>query len=132
MKIWTNFISISLNMQRSGLNVIVASSMLTQIQICTWKGIHIIYMNRVLDLKWLYSFHNKLKTSYLHGKVNRRVDFLLNVLLRIEEDNFFNYMKKVHLPTTQRDECNRHQNGMLIPAEKVQVSSSLWFFALIV
>ena len=132
MKIWTNFISISLNMQRSGLNVIVASSMLTQIQICTWKGIHRIYMNRVLDLKWLYSFHNKLKTSYLHGKVNRRVDFLLNVLLRIEEDNFFNYMKKVHLPTTQRDECNRHQNGMLIPAEKVQVSSSLWFFALIV
>lgn len=132
MKIWTNFISISLNMQRSGLNVIVASSMLTQIQICTWKGIHRIYMNRVLDLKWLYSFHNKLKTPYLHGKVNRRVDFLLNVLLRIEEDNFFNYMKKVHLPTTQRDECNRHQNGMLIPAEKVQVSSSLWFFALIV
>lgn len=94
MKIWTNFISISLNMQRSGLNVIVASNMLTQIQICTWKGIHIIYMNRVLDLKWLYSFHNKLKTPYLHGKVNRRVDFLLNVLLRIEEDNFFNYMKK--------------------------------------
>ena len=132
MKIWTNFISISLNMQRSGLNVIVASSMLTQIQICTWKGIHRIYMNRVLDLKWLYSFHNKLKTPYLHGKVNRRVDFLLNVLLRIEEDNFFNYMKKVHLPTTQRDECNRHQNGMLIPAEKVQVSLSLWFFALIV
>ena len=39
----------------------------------------------------------------------------------IEEDNFFNYMKKVQLPTTQRDECNRHQNGMLIPAEKVQV-----------
>ena len=119
-------------MQRSGLNVIVASNMLTQIQICTWKGIHIIYMNRVLDLKRLYSFHNKLKTSYLHGKVNRRVDFLLNVLLRIEEDNFFNYMKKVQLPTTQRDECNRHQNGMLIPAEKVQVSLSLWFFALIV
>ena len=84
-------------------------------------------MNRVLGLKSLYSFHNKLKTSYLHGKVNRRVDFLLNVLLRVEKDNFFNYMKKVQLPTTQRDECNHHQNGMLIPAEKVQVSSSLWF-----
>ena len=77
----------------------------------------------------MYSFHNKLKTSYLHGKVNRRVDFLLNVLLRIEEDNFFNYMKKVQLPTTQQNECNRHQNGMIIPAENVRVSLSLWFFA---
>ena len=44
------------------------------------------------------------------------------MLLRIEEDNFFNYMKKVQLPTTQQNECNRHQNGMIIPAENVQVS----------
>ena len=50
------------------------------------------------------------------------------MLLRIE-DNFFNYMKKVQLPTTQQNECNRHQNGMIILAENVQVSLSLWFFA---
>ena len=44
------------------------------------------------------------------------------MLLRIEEDNFFNYMKKVQLPTTQQNECNHHQNSMIIPAENVQVS----------
>ena len=31
-----------------------------------------------------HSFHNKLKTTYLNGKVNRRVDFLIDALLRIE------------------------------------------------
>ena len=34
-----------------------------------------------------HSFHKKLKTSLLNGKVNRRVDFLIDALLRIERDN---------------------------------------------
>ena len=35
-----------------------------------------------------HSFHNKLKTNYLNGKVNERVDFLIDTLLRIEIDRF--------------------------------------------
>ena len=70
-----------------------------------------------------FSFHNKLKTSYLHGKVNRRLDYLVNVLLRIEEDNFFNYNRKMQLPNTSRDSFHRHDKGMNIPVETVTVSS---------
>lgn len=65
-----------------------------------------------------YSFHNKLKTTYLKGKVNRRVDFLLNVLFRIEEDNFFNYRRKCQHPAINSDSGRaRHQRAMDIPAE---------------
>ena len=67
------------------------------------------------------SFHNKLKTTYLKGKVNRRVDFLLNVLFQIEEDNFFNYQRKQQLPPANT-EGTRHQQGMRIPIEGVEVS----------
>ncbi len=64
----------------------------------------------------------QLKTTYLKGKVNRRVDFLLNVLFRIEEDNFFNYRRKSQLPCQR--EGTRHQLAMAIPAEKIEVSLS--------
>ena len=67
------------------------------------------------------SFHNKLKTTYLKGKVNRRVDFLLSVLFHIEEDNFFNYRKKCQLPLTNSKDGIRHERAMAIPAEGVQV-----------
>lgn len=69
------------------------------------------------------SFHNKLKTTYLKGKVNRRVDFLIHVLFRIEEDNFFNYnRKKCQTPAKMmKGEGTRHQNAMSIPAETVKV-----------
>ena len=38
----------------------------------------------------VYSFHNKLKSSerYFDHKVNRRVDDLMNVLLKIESDMY--------------------------------------------
>lgn len=76
-----------------------------------------------------YSFHNKLKTTYLKGKVNRRVDFLVSILLRIEEDNFFTYKKKCQLPTIDKSEGARHQRGMNIPASKVEVSDSMRYKA---
>ena len=36
----------------------------------------------------LHSFHKKLKTTYLKGKWNRRVDALINVIFRVDCNNF--------------------------------------------
>ena len=69
----------------------------------------------------LTSFHNKLKTVYLKGKVNRRIDFLVHVLLRIEQDNFFNYSRKCQYPISSQKVDVRHQRAMNIPEEKVKV-----------
>ena len=46
---------------------------------------------------YLNSFHNKLKTVYLNGKVNRRIDVLLDLLLKVEHDSFFQYELKHRL-----------------------------------
>lgn len=65
-----------------------------------------------------------MKTTYLHGKANRRVDILLDVLLKIECDNFYRYMEKqVLLPINHRlfHEQDRHQRGMAIEDKKVEV-----------
>ena len=75
-----------------------------------------------------FSFHNNLKTHYLDGKVNRRVDFLVCALLEIESDYFFKYNQKQMLgglnPKAVREE-HRHQRGMLILALSIEVRSLL-------
>ena len=53
----------------------------------------------------MHSFHAKLKTIYLNGKVNRRIDFLIDALLKIEKDTFFKYMgNKVAVPKQKGDQ----------------------------
>ena len=37
----------------------------------------------------LCSFHNQLKATYLNGKLNRRVNFLIHHLLQYEKDAYF-------------------------------------------
>lgn len=72
-----------------------------------------------------YSFHAKLKTNYLNGKVNRRVDFLIDALLRIEKDCFFKIAQKQRLGTINKQEikeAHRHERGMKIKPEDVTVS----------
>lgn len=80
---------------------------------------HVLYMYLLLC-----SFHNNLKTHYLDGKVNRRVDYLLIALLDIENDFFFTYNQKRILgglnPRVLREE-DRHQRGMSIPTASLQV-----------
>jgi len=65
-----------------------------------------------------------LKTHYLDGKVNRRVDYLLIALLDIENDFFFTYNQKRILgglnPRVLSEE-ERHQKGLSIPTTLVQV-----------
>ena len=71
-----------------------------------------------------FSFHNKLKTTYLNGKVNRRIDYLLDVLLRVENDYYFKYMEKDILhPINYKiaREEDRHTRGLKISASHVKV-----------
>ena len=71
-----------------------------------------------------YSFHNKLKTTYLNGKMNRRVDFLLDVLLQIEKDQYFKYMYRQQMLGVNHKailETQRHERGMKIPKMDVKV-----------
>ncbi|XP_065920274.1 uncharacterized protein [Dysidea avara] len=71
---------------------------------------------------YLESFHAKLKTNYLNGKVNRRVDFLIDALLRIEQDCFFKVAQKQRLGTINKQEvkeAHRHKRGLQIKAEDV-------------
>ena len=76
--------------------------MLPEIRTCGYRyeyvsrKVNLIFINyNCIDA--LFSFHNKLKTSYLNGKVNRRVDVLLEVLLKIEHDQYFQYEMKHRL-----------------------------------
>ena len=76
-------------------------------------------------LNVINSFHNKLKTTYLDGKVNRRVDYLLDTLIRMERDQFFGYMYKFQmLQANPRDnsEIQRHERGLNTPITAVKVS----------
>ncbi|XP_065910037.1 uncharacterized protein [Dysidea avara] len=69
---------------------------------------------------YLESFHNKLKTVYLNGKVNRRIDVLLDVLLKIEHDQFFQYEMKHRLlyPNKQTIKIeDAHKRGIKISPE---------------
>ena len=64
-----------------------------------------------------YSFHNKLKTNprYLNHNVNRRCDDLIEVLLSVEEDMFYERRRKELLTSTteatRKVEGDRHSKG---------------------
>ena len=97
-------------------------------QTCTWKGTVITctvltYKNSKLSL---HSFHNKLKTVYLNGKVNRRIDVLLDILLKIEHDQYFQYELKYRLLQPNKVAFrieDAHKRGVKISPEKVNVST---------
>ena len=79
----------------------------------------------------LHSFHNKLKTTYMNGKANRRIDFLLDCLLRVELDNYFKYMEKdILLPINHKltEEDERHSRGMQINADRVKVLGAVMLY----
>lgn len=71
------------------------------------------------------SFHNKLKTNprYLNHKVNRRCDDLIEVLLSVEEDMFYERKRKEILYSTteasRKIEGDRHTKGQSIDNLKV-------------
>ena len=63
---------------------------------------------------------------YLNGKVNRRIDVLLDVLLKIEHDQFFQFELKHRLlqPNKQTFKIeDAHMRGLKILTESVNVST---------
>merc|ERR1712074_187405 len=67
------------------------------------------------------SFHNRLKTFYANRKRNKRVDDLLNLLLRIEEDDFWRNKRDLFFQNyVGKDNKGRHEKGLLIPNEDVE------------
>ena len=103
----------------------------TLILTCWWKG-NII--NGPLAFHWTYlmynaldtcSFHNRLKTNprYLNHNVNRRCDDLIEVLLSVEVDMFYERKRKELLTSTteasRKVEGDRHTKGQSIVDLKV-------------
>lgn len=75
----------------------------------------------------MYSFFNKLKTNprYLNHHVNRRCDDLIEILLAVEADMFFERKRKELLTTTsdasKKQEGERHARGLSIDESRVHV-----------
>ena len=72
------------------------------------------------------SFHNKLKNnpSYLGGKFNRRVYYLLQTLMKIEEDMFLTRQQKMLGLRSNRKamkEGDRHKSGLQLPLTTISV-----------
>ena len=69
------------------------------------------------------SFHNKLKNipSYLGGKFNRRVDYLLQTLMKIEEDMFLTRQQKMLGLRSAMKEGDRHKSGLQLPLTTISV-----------
>ena len=77
------------------------------------------------------SFFNKLKTNprYLNHKVNRRCDDLIETLLSVEEDMFYDRKRKELLTTTgeasKKHEGDRHTRGLSIDDSRVHGNVSM-------
>ena len=65
------------------------------------------------------SFHNKLKTFFMERRPNKRVDDLINLLLTIEEEDYWSRKRDVEyyesLADQPTDQINRHEKGINIP-----------------
>lgn len=48
------------------------------------------------------SFHNKLKTSYMDQRPNKRVDDLINLLFIIEKDYYWHHKRKKSYRNSQK------------------------------
>ena len=75
------------------------------------------------------SYHNRLKTFYLNRKRNKRVDDLFNLLLNIEEDDYWRHKRDAVFsgPGSQdRPVATRHDRGMLIPNNDIVEECDRW------
>ena len=61
------------------------------------------------------SFHNKLKSVYFEKKQNRRIDRLVETLLRIESHMLLSHFKQVTYNTAScANSANRHENSLQV------------------
>ena len=65
------------------------------------------------------SFHNELKTFFMERRSNKRVDDLINLLLTIEEEDYWKRKQDLecygHLTAQSVTHISRHQKGVDIP-----------------
>ena len=66
------------------------------------------------------AFHRLLKTVYLHQKQNRRIDYLLHILLKISKDKAYERLKKkrikVNTHTVVQKINKRHKSAQRMVA----------------
>ncbi|XP_062514130.1 uncharacterized protein LOC134189772 isoform X2 [Corticium candelabrum] len=78
------------------------------------------------------NFHSKVKRhpSYLANIANRRIDHLINVLLKIEESEFLDSQKKEHWNSanrwTQKEESRHHRAVMISDTDVEDCGDSNW------
>ncbi|XP_062596991.1 uncharacterized protein LOC134258447 isoform X1 [Saccostrea cucullata] len=79
---------------------------------------------------FIESFHNQLKTVYFEGKRNKRIDVLLETLLKLENNLFINYFKRVsyNLPSKEdSDTQKRHESSLHIHDREIKQISESFF-----
>eukprot|EP00794_Sanderia_malayensis_P020831 gene20831-22875_t len=75
------------------------------------------------------SFHNRLKTYYMQRRRTRRLDDLINLLLTIEEDDYWRHRLDIMYGKDERVKTtvNRHKRAMQIKDVDVsQVTQNVW------
>ncbi|XP_040076319.1 uncharacterized protein LOC120848424 [Ixodes scapularis] len=89
----------------------------TQWAHCFRKGIPFTTNNH------LEAMHRDLKSNYMHGTHNQRLDKLLMILLELTRDRLYKRLKSLIKGKTNRHATalfQRHQDGMKIPASDVE------------
>ena len=88
-------------------------------------AIHLFYCHSTWLLLYSESFFNKLKTNprYLNHKVNRRCDDLIEILLSVEKDVFFERKRKEIVVSisdaSKKQEGDRHARGLDIDDSRI-------------
>ncbi|CAN7947852.1 unnamed protein product [Ixodes hexagonus] len=84
---------------------------------CFWKGIPFTTNNH------LEAMHRDLKSNYMHGTHNQRLDKLLMILFELTRDRLYKRLKSLIKGKTNRHAAalfQRHQEGMKIPRSDIE------------
>ena len=73
---------------------------------------------------YIESFHNKLKTYYMEKKPSKRIDDLMDLLLKLEEDDYMR-RQRMHFYDNNKSAISqsRHERGVKIKDEDVTIVS---------
>ena len=79
---------------------------------------------------FIESFHRVLKVVYLHHKQNRRVDFLLVMLMKISRNNTFEWFRKLEIGKQTHRICEiarRHKSALSLSSNCIStVTKEKW------
>ena len=78
----------------------------------------------IINTFLFHSFHSKLKVVYMNGRMNKRIDGLLNILLEIERDECMDTMKKKYFGHRRRKDRERHKKGENISDDRIVAAGS--------